>query len=297
MTMSNAMKVPVFKRCRGWIIGLLVPLVVGCSAVRVTYGQGPLLAYWWLDNQVDFTSEQAPRVRAALADWFGWHRATQLPDYAQALAEMAALVRSDVSPAQVCSQVEAWQRRAERAVDRAAPAAAEQLRSLSAEQINHLEKRQADKLKDAQADHLQADLAERRESVLKRQLDRAENLYGSLDEPQRQLLAAGLAASPYDPERWLAERRARSADLVRSLRQWQADAADSATVQAGLRRLAAEVTHSPRPAYLAYSRRLQQANCDLVARLHNSTSAAQRQKAAARLQGWQDDLRSLADSR
>ncbi len=122
-------------------------------------------------------------------------------------------------------------------------------------------------------------------------------MYGSLDSAQRQLLAAGLAASPADPERWLAERRARNAELLRSLRQWQAERADPATVQAGLRRLAAETARSPRADYRAYSQRVMVANCALIAQLHNITTAEQRQRAADKLRGWQADLRALVDSR
>jgi Family of unknown function (DUF6279) len=297
MTMSNAMKVPVSNRWKAWIIVVLLPLLGGCSALRLSYGQGPLLAYWWLDSQVAFTAEQAPHVRTALADWFTWHRSTQLPDYAQALGELAAAAAGPVSPGQVCQQIEAWQRRAERAVDRAVPAAAEQVRSMTLEQIQHIERRQADRQKELVADHLQADLAERQKAALARSVDRFESIYGSLDEAQRQLLAATLATSPFDPERWLAERRARTAEVLRSLRQWQAEQADSATVQAGLRRLASETLRSPRADYRAYSQRLLTANCNLVAQLHNTTSAAQRQRAAGKLQGWQADLRALADSR
>lgn len=297
MTMSNAMKVPVSNRWKAWIIVLLLPLLGGCSAVRLSYGQGPLLAYWWLDSQVAFTAEQAPQVRSALVDWFTWHRSTQLPDYAQALGELAAAAAGPVSPGQVCQQIEAWQRRAERAVDRAVPAAAEQVRSMTLEQIQHIERRQADRQKELVADHQQADLAERQKAALARSVDRFESIYGSLDDAQRQLLAAALATSPFDAERWLTERRLRTAEVLRSLRQWQAEQADSATVQAGLRRLAAETLRSPRADYRAYSQRLLTANCNLVAQLHNSTSAAQRQRAAAKLQGWQADLRALADSR
>ncbi|WP_162520810.1 DUF6279 family lipoprotein [Pseudaquabacterium pictum] len=284
-------------RWKAWIIVLLLPLLGGCSAVRLSYGQGPLLAYWWLDSQVAFTAEQAPQVRSALVDWFTWHRSTQLPDYAQALGELAAAAAGPVSPGQVCQQIEAWQRRAERAVDRAVPAAAEQVRSMTLEQIQHIERRQADRQKELVADHQQADLAERQKAALARSVDRFESIYGSLDDAQRQLLAAALATSPFDAERWLTERRLRTAEVLRSLRQWQAEQADSATVQAGLRRLAAETLRSPRADYRAYSQRLLTANCNLVAQLHNSTSAAQRQRAAAKLQGWQADLRALADSR
>ncbi|MDH4389817.1 MAG: DUF6279 family lipoprotein [Aquabacterium sp.] len=276
---------------------MLLPLLGGCSALRLSYGQGPLLAYWWLDSQIDFTDDQAPRMRSALADWFAWHRSTQLPDYAQALGELAATVAGPVSPAQVCSQIEAWQRRAERAFDRAVPALADQVRSLTPEQITHLEKRQADRQQEMVADVLQPDLAERQKAALARRIDRAETLYGTIDDSQRQLLAASQATSPFDAERWLAERRARTADMLRNLRQWQAEQADTATVQAGLRRLVADTLRSPRADYRAYSQRLLQANCSQAAQLHNSTSASQRQRAATKLLGWQADMRALAGSR
>jgi len=295
MTMSNAMTLPVIEGWKGWIIVILLPLLGACSALRVTYDQGPLLSYWWLDRQVDFNGEQAPRVRAALNDWFAWHRATQLPDYAQALGEAAALVRGDLSPTQVCGQFEAWQRRAERAFERAVPSAAEHLRSLSASQIHRLEEHQADKLQEVQKELLQPDPAERRAALLKTWVERAERLYGRLDDTQRAQLAAGLAASPFDAARWLAERRARNQALVRALRRWQADQADQATVEADVRRLAAEMENSPRPDYPAYARRVRQANCTLIAQLHNGTTPAQRRKAAEQLLAWQADFRALAD--
>ncbi len=297
MTMSNAMKVPVSNRWKSWIIVMLLPLLGACSALRVSYGQGPTLAYWWLDSQVGFNNEQAPRVRTALADWFAWHRSSQLPDYAQALGDLASTLAGPVSASQVCSQYDAWQRRAERAFERALPAVAEQVRSLTPEQITRLERRQAERHQDMVGEHLQPDLAERQQAALARRLDRAESLYGSVDDAQRQLLAAGQAASPFDAALWLAERRARNTELLRLLRQWQAEAADTATVQAGLRRLAAETSRSPRADYRAYSQRLMTANCEQAAQLHNSTSASQRQRAAAKLQGWQADLRALADQR
>ena len=281
-------------RWKAWIIVLLLPWLAACSAVRLTYGQGPTLAYWWLDNYADFNAEQAPRVRAALVDWFAWHRATQLPDYMQALAAMQELAANSVTAAQVCSTVDGWQRHAERAFDRAVPAVAEQVRSLSTEQISHLEKRQRVKQAELTTEYLQADPAERAKGAFERTLDRAETVYGPLDEAQRRLLAAGLATSPFSAERWLAERRQRQIDTVQSLRQWQAERPDADTVQAGLRRLAAETSRSPRAEYRAYSQRLNAANCALAATLHNSTSLAQRQRAIDKLRGWEGDLRALS---
>ena len=38
--------------------------------------------YWWLERYIDFDETQEPRAREAVAEWFRWHRSTQLPEYA-----------------------------------------------------------------------------------------------------------------------------------------------------------------------------------------------------------------------
>ena len=281
-------------RWRSGIILALMTALCGCSAMRLTYDQGPLLAYWWLDNYVDFTSEQAPRVKRALADWFAWHRATQLTDYAQGLASLQAMAVNPITPAQACQVAEQWQRRAEKAFAQAVPAVAEQLRSLTAEQVAHIERRQIVKQQELVAEYQQADTTERQKAALERTVDRAESLYGALDAPQRRGLAAALAGSPFNAAQWLGERRQRQTELLQLLRQWQQDKPDAATAQAVVRRLAADTAQSPRPDYAAYSARVMQANCALAAQLHNSSTAAQRQRAIDKLKGWEGDLRALA---
>jgi len=276
---------------------MLLPWIVGCSALRLSYNQGPTLAYWWLDGYADFSDEQAPRVKSALTDWFAWHRATQLVDYAQALAAVRALAVKPVTASQVCSEIEAWQQRLQRAFDQAVPALATQVRSMTVAQIDHLEKRQATRHAERVADHLQADPAERQKAAYQRALDRAETLYGTLTEAQRKALADAQAASPFNAELWLAELQLRNAEIVRSLRQWHAERAPVATVQAGLRRLATETSQSPRAPYRAQAQRVTSANCTLMAQVHNGTTTAQRQHAIDKLQGWEDDLRALADPR
>ena len=284
-------------RVNRWIIAtLLVPLLLlsGCSALRLTYGQGPLLAYWWMDRYLDFNSEQAPLVRNALAEWFAWHRRTQLPEYADWLRELQPVAAANVTPETVCRVAEAAQRRIEAAYEQAVPAMAPIVRTLTPAQIDHLERRYARNNKEAERDFLQPDLQDRAEASLKRTVERAEQVYGTLDESQRQLVSAGLATSPFDPQRWLAERRARQQDILRTLRQLLATQADTATVQAALRGFAANAARSPRAEYRAYRAQLEQANCALAAQLHNALRPAQRQHAVAKLKGWEEDLRALA---
>jgi len=290
--MSSAMRwssIPL----KHWIIATLLLALSGCSALRFTYNQAPLLAYWWLDGYVDFSGDQTPRVRAALDDYLAWHRGSQLPDYVQLLQRLQPLAADRVSPAQVCAVADDLQRKLEVAYEQAVPAMADILRSFSPAQLDHLEKRYARDNQETQRDYLQADPAERAEAALKRTVERAESVYGPLDEPQRALLAAGLEASPFDARIWLAERRARQHDILRTLRQLLAERADAAAWQAALRAFSAQTTQSPRADYRAYRQRLFEANCALSAQLHNNLRPAQRHNAVDKLKGWADDARAL----
>ena len=275
------------------LAALLLTGLTGCSAVRLSYSQGPFLAHWWIDGYVDFTSEQSPRARAALDEWFSWHRATQLTDYAALLGGVQRMAVDNVTPAQICALYQSAVGRVERAYEQAVPAMAEIARSLTPAQLRHLEQRYQKSNDELQRDHLQGDANERREKLQKQSIERAETLYGRIDDAQRQLLVAAVERSPFDAQRWLVERRVRQQEILRGLRQLQADRADAATAESLMRALGLNMTRSVRTDYQAYRLKLQDANCESTARLHNSTSTAQRQRAIAKLKGWEDDLRAL----
>ena len=137
---------------------------------------------------------------------------------------------------------------------------------------------------------------ERQKAALKRTVERVEMLYGSIDERQRQLLAEGIAASPFDPSQWYGERQALQRETLQLLRQMSAPAATRAereAQQARLEALSTRLLRSPNAAYRTYQQRLTEYNCALIVRFHNSTTPAQRQAARARLKGWEEDLRAL----
>jgi hypothetical protein len=286
-------------RLRVLIITALLPLVVGCSAIRLAYGQGPELAYWWLDAYADFTAEQSPRVRDLLHDWFAWHRATQLDDYVDLLASARLQLQGDSTPQQACAWFDQIKLRLVTAYERAVPAIESVGRSLAPEQIEHMERRFAKTNEEFQHEYLQALPAERLEASVKRALDRAETLYGRLDDKQRTLLADRITASPFEPELWIAERRARQQQILAVARMLRAartrdDAATADRLQAALRALAIQISESPRAGYRAYAKQLNEYNCSVFAQLHNTTTASQRKRAAEKLKGWEDDLRALA---
>ncbi len=265
----------------------------GCSALRIGYGTAPDLVYWWLDNYADLDSAQAPRVRAALAQWFDWHRRTQLPDYAAQLAKAQAEVRADTSAARACEWQAELTTRATTAFDRAVPAAAELVLTLTPQQIQHVERRYAKINDEYRDDFLQGDLRKRARAALERTVDRVELLYGRLDDAQRKRVAETLQHSPFDPEIWFAERRQRQQDALQLLRKLNADGATRERAEALLRSYAQGMQRSPREAYQRYADRLVEFNCAFAASLHNSTSPAQRGTAAQRLAGWEGDLRAI----
>lgn len=278
---------------RVWIIGLLLPWLAGCSALKLAYSQAPDLAYWWLDGYVDFNTEQTPPVRAALKDWFAWHRSTQLPDYAALLATLRVQALQPITPQQACAQIAELERRFDAAFEHALPALADLSRRLSAEQLQHLERRQAKSNAEFRDNYVQPDPKLRRAASIKRTLQRAEAYYGRLDESQREMVSAAVAASPFNADAWLAEREAFQRDFMQTLRQLVAERADAQRAQLAWRALAAHQMRSPRPAYRTYQESLLEYNCAFFARLHNTTTPEQRQRAAARLKDWEDDVRAL----
>ncbi len=275
------------------IIGVLVLVLSGCSALRLVYGNGQQLAWWWLDGYIDFASDQAPRAKGAIDRLFEWHRATQLADTAATLAAAQAMVVEPTTPALACQ----WQRRlrdlVEPTLERSLALGAELVPGLGEDQLKHLEQRFAKNLQEMKRDFLQATPEERRKAALKRTVDRMEQLYGNLGEPQRQVIQAGLASSPFDPEAWVAERERRQKDTVQTLRRLVAEKPPREQTAAVLRALVERSERSPDPAYRAYQQKLAEYNCAFAARIHNATTAEQRSAARERLKGWEDDLRAF----
>lgn len=273
---------------------MCLALLPGCSLLRLTYPQLPTIGYWWLDGYADFSSAQSERVRGELAEWLRWHRGTQLPDYAALLQRARTDVQANTTAAQVCRWFDDAVARLTVAYEQVLPAAAEIVLTLTPVQLDHIQRRFEKGNADFRDDFLQSVPEDRLQESVKRAVERGETLYVKLDEAQRERIARGVAASPFDPERWLAERQRRQRDILQTLHRLQAERASPAQAQAALRGFAERAQQSPNEAYRAYQRRLKQYNCEFAAQVHNTTTAVQRQAAAATLAGWENDLRALA---
>ena len=275
------------------IIGICLVLLTGCTALRLGYNNGPTLSWWWLDGYGDFTRDQAPAVRGALDRLFAWHRSTQLPEVAALLAAAGQDVVAPTTAVAAC----AWQDRAQAllapAVERGIQEAAEVLPVLRPAQLEHIAQRQLKARDEMREEFLKGQADERLQASIERALERAERLYGRLGETQRAVVVQGVKDSPFDAQAWLRERARRQDDLLQTLRQLQAEQADRETRVAALRALVERNGRSPVAGYRDYQMQLRGYNCALAARLHNSTTPAQRARARQQLQGWEGDVRAL----
>ena len=282
---------------RGVIIGLALATLgglAGCSALRLGYDQGPFLAHWWLDSRLVFTPEQSARTKEALAQWFAWHRTTQLNEYAGWLARTRGESVSGFTPQQACRWSDELRRRLDPLVERLLPLAAEVVVTLTPEQLARLERRLEEDDTKRRKDFLQPTQEQRWEASTERAIERFESFYGTLEPAQRALVAASVRASPFDPARWWAGRQASQAEMMASLRRLSGDRRPREQVVAELRQtvqrrwLAAPADPS------GYRERLALHQCELAAALHDAATPSQRRHLAEKLQGWEGDLRALA---
>ena len=271
-----------------------VAWLTGCSAVRLGYDQAPDIAYWWLDGYVDFNDQQTLRAREALGDWFAWHRRTELPHYAALLSRARAEVAAPATAEQACRWFDEVNVRFDAAFERALPGLAGVMGRLSPVQIAHLEHKYADSNETLAEDYLQPDPADRVEARFDRALDRIEMIYGRMNSDQRDRIAALALQTPFDPERWLAERKRRQQDTVQTLSRLNTEQATVEQGVAALRALVQRSRVSPDEGYRAYQQRLVRFNCGFAAQVHNLTTAEQRAEAAGQLKDWEDDARALA---
>ena len=270
-------------------------LFSGCGiALRIGYNQGPSLAFRWLDGYVDFDDAQSLRARGALDDWFAWHRRTQLPEYAELLARMQAELPSAATAARMCVWGNELRARFDTAIERAAPSLAEIAPTLSAQQIANIEKRYASRNEEYRDDFLHREPAKRKKAAIKREVERAEDFYGRLDDAQREFVARSVAESPWDGDMAYAERLRRQQDVLTILRRLTANRAAAGDAEAEIRAFVRRLDRSPHEPYRRYAVRLTEFNCGFAAALHNLTTAEQRRLAAKKLKGYEDELRALA---
>ena len=265
----------------------------GCSTIKVVYNNSDDLIYWWLDGYADLQGEQKQFTRDTLSELQRWHRQQQLPEYVALLKRMQAMAPNDITPAQVCAVTEDMKTSFVTLLRFVEPANTKLASQLKPEQLISIRKRFDKTNKTWKEDWLDPNTDERLTYRTKLATNRLEDFYGRLDKPQRDVLHKWLSESIFDPKLSYAERERRQADSMQTFQRMVQEGGATAQTQALLRGLTERSFNSPNERYRTYNRELWNENCEGFAKLHNSTTPAQRQRMVEALRGYEQDFKTL----
>lgn len=285
-------------RIIGPLLGLIFALVLaGCSMARLGYNNAPELAYWWLDSYLDFNERQSVQVRAELATLQAWHRQAELPLYVDTLQQLQRLALDSVTPAQVCALSAGFRSRIQSVLDQTAPAFLALAPTLSAEQLNHLARQFDKRHRKWRTEWRDISDAERGAQRVKQRVERAEMFYGTLQEPQLTVVRDRAAVAEFDAHLNEQEALRRHQDTLQTLRKIQTGTLTETQVKAAVHTLLTHAIDSPDAAYRNYIENVRQENCLTLAKLHNSSTPAQRLKVVETLKAYEADARALMTPR
>ena len=279
------------------IIGLLIcalALAACGSATRLAYGQADDLLYWWMDGYVNFNGDQSPRVREDVAGLLQWHRSTQLPQYAALLARLQGMAGQDIKTEQACTVADELRTKFNAVTVQAEAPASALAMVLTSEQIDHMQRKFEKNNEAFEREWRKRTPEERRARRIKQARERSEMLYGKLEAAQMLALTATVDESKFDMEASHTERLRRQQDMLQTLRKINLEKPAQAQTTALLRSLMERNLSSPNPAYRNRAEGMWRETCTSFAKVHNSTSAAQRTKAVEVLKGYEADFRVLA---
>lgn len=178
-------------------------------------------------------------------------------------------------------------------LDQAEPALAALAPTLSPEQIDHLARQLDVRSEKWREKWLAGSSAERSARRVTQMMERAEMLYGRLEDPQLAVLRANVAASVFDADTSYRESLRRHQDTLQTLRQIQTGTLSELLARERIHALFERSINSPDAAYRQQQEKIVQENCQTFAALHDSTTPAQRLKAIETLKSYADDARAL----
>ena len=271
----------------------LILLLQACSVVKLLYNQAPDVAYWYLDGYLNFSGVQSLEVKDGLGRLQDWHRKTQLPSYIETLNRLQTRVGADISASSACTIFAEARGKLVAVSDRVEPLAAAIAGSLKPEQLKQLAHKFAENNAKEEAELGDGSSRDRQDKRRKKAIERAEMLYGRLGERQLAVLEQGMDQSRFDARLFHAEKLRRQRDTLQTLGALSASIAPAEKAQTALRGLLERVWSSPEAPYRDYLELMTQESCQTFAALHNSTTAAQRKKAAETLGDYARDFKVL----
>ncbi len=266
----------------------------GCSAIKLGYQQLPHLSYWWLDSAVSFSDAQSIQAKEALTQLHRWHRAEELPAYADLLHRLAAQSAEPIQAQQVCKAWNEIDQAMDRTMRKATNLATPVAMQMGPEQLTHLSQHWTKKNQEWEKEWVHGSASERLERRLSKTVERYSDFYGPLSAAQNAMVKTQLLQSAWTPEWGRRDRLRRHQDLLSALQKAsQSTATARPQVEADLWAVWQGWMSPPDAEGQAVVQKMVRQGCEILAQLHNSASPEQRQRAARKLRSYEQDLRDL----
>jgi hypothetical protein len=284
------------QRVRTFLVVAVMVLAAGCSTIRFTYNHGDTLLYWWLNAYLDLDSDQSDWVKKDIDKLFQWHRSTQLHDYAGVLAKMQRqLADGNVTQDELLADYRDVKARTELLAFKALPDLADLAMSIKPDQIEQMEKKFAKNNNDYRKKFMSGSVDDRQKEHFKKTMEQFNLWFGSFSREQEAQLRKLSDARPLDDEIFMQERMLRQKKIVTMLRRIQQEKLNKeqtmAAVHAMLRDFFDRMEAPERKAF--YDGYIDSTSKFIVASV-KLTTPEQKAHAQKRMQGWIDDLNSLA---
>jgi len=163
------------RQARRFLLASVALLVAACSQLQFGYNNADTVLAYSLDSYLDLDDEQERLAREQIAELHRWHRATQLPGYAQLLNDAQKKVAGTVTAADVL-EFNSGVRRALAAIgERAAPDLAKLALTLKPAQVERLAERLANDTSKARRELVRFAGPESLQQRVDRYVEQAEN--------------------------------------------------------------------------------------------------------------------------
>jgi hypothetical protein len=270
----------------------LLALASGCSTVRLAYNNADRIVAWMADDYLDLNREQEEGARVLIERFHGWHRRTQLPDYARLLQAADERLRQGLSPADVEWALAAARSRYETMARHAHRDVVRLLATLSDAQVASLERKLEQDNREWMQEH-GAGLAPQEQKRLraKRLQSQIERWTGSFSSEQSERLAASSYDIPLVTDAALRYRLRRQHDFLALLRTRD----DAHALQRGLQRWLLDADRRLAPEYEGAYDRFAAERTRFYVDAFKLLDSEQRAHLAERLRSLSADLRALAE--
>jgi hypothetical protein len=261
-------------------------VLAACTALRVAYENADTYLYWRSGAYLDLDHGESQELSARIDDFFAWHRAKELPQYARIADEAAQRLGDGLSQEDLVWGYDSLVAHARQSLRVAAERIAPLLDGLTPQQMAHLEKGFAEDNRKFARENLRGSEKERRRRRAKKVEERLEDWVGNLTHAQVERVRQYSERAPLYDELRDRDRKRLQAEVLDMVRRHAA--------QKRLPDLVANWDRGREPAYAAASEKARQEYFVLLLDLDRTLTREQRVRAVANLERYAEDFKVLA---